>query len=161
MEYIYIGKFAGCHGLKGEIKLKTDFEYLDKVFKENFCFYMGNEKEKEKFLKSRYHNGYYLVTFKSLDTKDLVSKYINKKVYVLKEDLSLDKDELVYEDYIGLDSYYDKKYLGKVEDIVCYGGGNYVFEIEKILIPFNKHFIDKVTSKEIYFKNLEGFFDEN
>lgn len=161
MNYIYIGKFAGCHALKGEIKLKTDFEYLDKVFKENFHFYIGENKNKEKFLKCRYHNGYYLITFKNLETKELVSKYINKKVYVKKEDLSLNENELVYEDYIGLSSYYNEKYLGKIEDIVNYGGNNYVFQINEILIPFNKHFIDKVTSKEIYFKNLEGFFDEN
>ena len=164
MDYVYVGKFAGCHALKGEIKLKTDFEYLDKILVKDFNFYIGKDKNKEVLVNNRYHNGYYLMLFKDLDSIDKVSKYINQKVYVLKDDLNLDENELVYEDYIGLSCYYNNKLFGEINDIVCYGGGNYVFSIKsdkEILIPFNKHFIDKVTSKEIYFKNLEGFFDED
>ena len=164
MKYIYVGKFAGCHALKGEIKFKTDFEYLEKILIKDFAYYIGKEKNKEVLINNRYHNGYYLMLFKNLDSIEKVEKYINQKVYVLKDDLKLDKDEFLYEDYIGLSCYYDNKVFGEVEDIVCYGGGNYVFLIKgtkEILIPFNKHFIDKVTSDDIYFKNLEGFFDED
>ena len=164
MEYIYIGKFAGTHALKGEIKLKTDFEYLDKILTKDFTYYIGKNKNKETLNSFRYHNGYYLMKFNNLENIDLVSKYINEKVYVIKEDLHLKENELVYEDYIDLNCYYNDKNFGIIKDIVCYGNNNYVFQIKgnkEILIPFNNNFIEKVTEKEIYFKNLEGFFDEN
>ena len=44
MEYIYVGQINGTHGLKGELKLKSNFKYKDKILKENFNFYIGKEK---------------------------------------------------------------------------------------------------------------------
>ena len=31
-DYIYIGKIVNTHGLKGEIRIISDFEFKDKVF---------------------------------------------------------------------------------------------------------------------------------
>ena len=33
MEKIYIGKITSTHGIKGELKIKSNFEFKDKVFK--------------------------------------------------------------------------------------------------------------------------------
>ena len=33
--YVYIGKLNGAHGLKGELKFKSDFLYLDRVLKKD------------------------------------------------------------------------------------------------------------------------------
>ena len=33
MKIIYLGKFVNTHGLKGEIRIISDFEYKDEVFK--------------------------------------------------------------------------------------------------------------------------------
>ena len=32
MKEVYIGKIVSTHGIKGEIKIISDFEYKDKVF---------------------------------------------------------------------------------------------------------------------------------
>ena len=37
MDYIYIGEIVNTHGLKGEIRIKSNFPYKDKVFQ------LGNE----------------------------------------------------------------------------------------------------------------------
>ena len=33
MGRVYIGKVVSTHGIKGEVKILSDFEYKDKVFK--------------------------------------------------------------------------------------------------------------------------------
>ena len=165
MNYVYVGKFVGTHGLKGELKLKSSFIYKDKVLIPGFCFYIGFSKEKVKLLSFRFHNGTYLVTFENLCDIDLVEKYKNQEVYVLREDLSLTDNEFVFEDYIGLDCYNGDSFLGKVVDIVDCGLENYVFHImgsKDILIPLNDKFIDSVIlNDKIVFKDVEGLIDAN
>ena len=41
MEYVYIGKIVSTHGIKGEIKIISDFDYKDKVFKKGINIYIG------------------------------------------------------------------------------------------------------------------------
>ena len=36
MKYIYIGDVVNTHGLKGEVRLISNFEYKKRVFKKNF-----------------------------------------------------------------------------------------------------------------------------
>ena len=33
MKDVYVGKIVSTHGIKGEVKILSDFEYKDKVFK--------------------------------------------------------------------------------------------------------------------------------
>lgn len=164
MNYICVGKFFGTHALKGEIKFNTKFLYLDKILKPGFCFYIGEAKNKETLKSFRYHKNNYLMLFNNLEDINLIEKYINKKVYVLKDDLELKDDEMLFEDYLNLNCYFNDKYFGKIDDVVDTGSGNYIFVIrdkKEILIPVNNNFIDKVTCDKIYFKNVEGFIDED
>ena len=162
MNYVYIGKFMGTHGLNGEIKFKSTFPYLDKVFKSGFSLYLGDNKEKVTFSSYRTNNKIYLVLLENINY-DRVSKYINFKVYVDKNDLKLEENSYVIEDFLNKEAFYKDKKLGIITDITDYGMGNLVINIEgdnNLLIPYNKDFIEKVSDK-IYFKNLEAFIDEN
>ena len=51
MNYINIGKTTSTHGLKGELKLKSSFLYIDSILKKDFTFYIGDSKEEVKLLK--------------------------------------------------------------------------------------------------------------
>ena len=42
-EYIYIGKIVNTHGIKGELRLLSDFKYKDKVFLENRKIYISED----------------------------------------------------------------------------------------------------------------------
>ena len=44
-EYIYIGKIVNTHGLKGEIRILSDFDFKDRVFVPGIKFYLGRKKE--------------------------------------------------------------------------------------------------------------------
>ena len=145
MNYVYVGKFVGTHGLKGELKLKSSFLYKDKMLKEGFCFYLGSIKKKVSLLNYRYHNGLYLLTFEGLLDINLVEDLKSEDVYVIRDDLGLNDGEYVFEDYIDLDSYDGDTFLGK-----------------EILIPLNDKFIDKVIlGDRIIFKEVEGLVDAN
>ena len=165
MKYIYIGKITSTHGLKGELKLKSSFIYIDRVLKPNFSFFIGDTKEKVNLLKYRFHNGTYLLTFKEYEDINLVEDFRNKEIYVSREDIELREDEFLFDDYIGLTAYYNETVLGKVKDIINCGNNNYVFDIigdKEILIPVNKKFIDKVIiNDKIVFKEVEGLINAN
>ena len=62
MEYIYIGKIVNTHGIKGEIKVISEFEYKDYVFKSGNYIYIGNKYEKEKIVTYRHHKIYDMIT---------------------------------------------------------------------------------------------------
>ncbi len=165
MNYVYVGKFVGTHGLKGELKLKSSFLYKDKILVSGFCFYIGESKDKVKLVKYRFHNGIYLMTFDNLLDINLVEKYKSADVYVLRDDLSLNDNEFVFEDYIGLKCYFNDLYLGIVNDIIDGGNGNYIIQIigdKEVLIPLNDNFIDKVMlNDKIVFKEVEGLINAN
>ncbi len=164
MDYIYVGKFNGTHGLKGEIKFVTNFKYIDRILAEGFNYYIGSNKNKENLLSYRNHNGIYLMKYKNLEDIDLIKKYVNEKVYVLKDDLNLNNTEHVIEDYLNLECFYKEKSIGIVEDVIDAGNGNYILQVvrdKETLIPLNDHFIDKIDKNIIYIKNGEGLIDEN
>ena len=46
MEYIYLGKIVNTHGIKGEIRILSDFRYKEKVFIKYFPIYIGKKHEK-------------------------------------------------------------------------------------------------------------------
>ena len=57
MEYVYVGRINGTHGLKGELKLISDFLYKDKVFNKGFNFFVGNCDSHGKNYSILYKNG--------------------------------------------------------------------------------------------------------
>ena len=46
MDYINIGKIVNTHGIKGELRILSDFKFKDRVFVTGFNFYIGKEKIK-------------------------------------------------------------------------------------------------------------------
>ena len=47
IKYIFIGRIVNTHALKGEVRIISDFEFKDKIFKENTFLYIGENKDKE------------------------------------------------------------------------------------------------------------------
>ena len=155
MEYVYIGKLVNTHALKGEVKIISNFEYKDKAFVKGKHFYIDNEKVT--INSYRHHKIFDMVTFKEYDYINDVLKFKGKKVYMDKEELDLKKDDLLFSDYIGLDGYYNDKFIGKISDIIV-NNGYKLFYVSGKYIPFNKEFIENVDikNKKIIFKGVDG-----
>lgn len=157
MEYVCIGKLVNTHGIKGEVKLLSNFEYKDKAFVVGMNFYIGEDKEKVTVNSYRHHKVFDMVTFKEYNYINDVLKFKGKLVYVLKPDLALDNNSILDRDYIGMNAYYEGVLVGKVNDIIDNNGYKLML-IGTKYVPFNKEFISSVsvTKKELILKNVEG-----
>ena len=157
MEYVCIGKLVNTHGIKGEVKLRSNFEYKDKAFVVGMNFYIGEDKEKVTVNSYRHHKVFDMVTFKEYNYINDVLKFKGKLVYVLKPDLALDNNSILDRDYIGMNAYYEGVLIGKVKDIIDNNGYKLML-IGTKYVPFNKEFISSVsvTKKELILKNVEG-----
>lgn len=157
MEYVCIGKLVNTHGIKGEVKLLSNFEYKDKAFVVGMNFYIGEDKEKVTVNSYRHHKVFDMVTFKEYNYINDVLKFKGKLVYVLKPDLALDNNLILDRDYIGMNAYYEGVLVGKVKDIIDNNGYKLML-IGTKYVPFNKEFISSVsvTKNELILKNVEG-----
>lgn len=145
-KYIYLGRIVNTHGIKGELRLLSDFEKKELVFKKDFPIYIGQVKQKEIITNYRTHKEFDMVTLKGYTNINEVLKYKGEKVYINKEDLHLKEEEYLYAELIGLFIYENEEKLGIVKNIV-YNKSNILLYIEgekNFYIPLNQEFIKKV-----------------
>lgn len=159
MEYIYIGKITNTHGLKGEIKILSDFEFKNKVFIKDMPVYIGSNYDKKIINTYRKHQEYDMITLNNLIKIEDVLKYKGLNLYINKEDIKLDTH--LETDLIGFDVYMNN-YVGKVTEIVKGIKYNFLL-VNNTLIPNIKAFIKNVdiNNKRIDLNEWEGLFNEN
>jgi len=148
---ICLGKLVNTHGLKGEVRIISDFKYKSKVFKKGSHLFINDD---ELVINTyRVHKDYDMVTFDGVTTIDEVLKYKGKKVYIKKEDY--DFDGILNEDLIGLPVYGDGKLIGNVTDI--YKNVNQeLIVVGDILIPYVPAFIKSISKDKIEINVIEG-----
>ncbi len=148
-DLIYIGKITSTHGIKGELKIKSDFEYKDRVFQKNFTIYI---KEEPHIITSyRQHKQYDMITIDKIYDINEIYKYVKEDVYIKKEDLKLNKLEYLYQDLIGLEIIEENTLYGKVKDI----RKNPIPLLEvvgknKFFIPLVDEYIEKIDIEKGY-----------
>ena len=163
-EYIYIGKIVNTHGIKGEIRILSDFEKKDSVFVAGMPIYICRKKEKEIIKSYRHHKNFEMITMEGYNDINEVLKYKGLYVYIKKEDLKLKDDEYLESDMIGLNVYVDGKLVGEVKDIYD-SGNNKVMTIhvdnKDVYIPYQKEFISNVDikNKKIVVTPIKGMFE--
>ena len=154
MKFINIGKIVNTHGIKGELRILSDFKYKDKVFKKDFKFYIGKDKEELIVNSYRHHKIFDMVTFNDLNDINLVLKYKGKEVYINEEDLDLD-GEIYIDNLIGYKVMVGDKDIGVVTDVM-HMKANDILRVNDILIPYVKEFILKIEDNTIYVKDVGG-----
>ena len=158
MKYVYIGKIVNTHALKGEVRIISNFEYKDRVFKKGIKVYLGQFKDEEEIETYRPHKQFDMVKFVGIDYINDVLKYKGDGVYVDEEILNLKEDEILESELVNMEVYLDNKSIGKIEEYRN-DNGNKVIRVNDRFIPFNKDFISKIdkSSKIIHMKNIEVF----
>lgn len=156
MEFINIGKIVNTHGIKGELRILSDFRHKDKVFKIGMKFYVGKEKEEFIVNSYRFHKIFDMVTFKGFNNINDVLYLKGRQVYINKEDLVLDDGEVYIEDLIGYDVIIGEKVLGKVTGVMYNSKANDNLKVGDVLIPYVKDLIIKIEDNKIYFKEIGG-----
>lgn len=155
MNFVYIGVIVNTHALKGEVRIISDFEYKDRVFKIKNSLYIGDLKSHEEIESYRVHKNYDMVKFKGINNINDVLKYKGKKVYVLRNNLNLKSDEYLESDLIGLNAIFEGKEIGIITDIIN-NNGYKLIKINDKLIPLKTNFIEKVNieKNEVILKNV-------
>jgi len=164
MDWIYIGDIVNTHGLKGEVRLLSDFEYKKEAFQKGKKIYIGRKKEEVTIKSHRVHKEYNMFTFEDLDDINDVIIYKGEKAYMKREDIII--DGYFSEDIIGLEAYSNEKKIGnvslimksKAHDILVITDGE-----KKHLIPYIDEFIEKIDleEKKIFINVVEGLLNED
>ncbi|MBE6154137.1 MAG: 16S rRNA processing protein RimM [Firmicutes bacterium] len=159
MEYVYIGKIVNTHGIKGEIRILSNFDKKEIVFMPGFKIYIGNTKEENIIISYRKHKNFDMVKLKGIDDINEVLKYKGFKVYVNRDDLNLNNNEYVLDDLLSLNIISNNKNYGIVENIFD-NNGNVLLAIKfekNYYIPYNSDYIKEVDlqNKIIYVNNVE------
>ena len=164
MKYVLIGKIVNTHGLKGEVRILSEFKYKNKVFKEGMKIYIGKDKICEEINGYRHHKIFEMITMNGYDNINQILKYKGEYVFVNKEDVVLEVGEYLDEDIIGLKVFCDNRELGVVKRIDKHGINEIlvVKNLEKnYLIPYNFDIIMSINLNEkiMTVKNIVGLFD--
>ena len=164
MNYIYIGDIVNTHGLKGELRIISDFKYKEKVFKPEFKIYVGRQREELEIKTYRQHKNYDMVTLVDVNGIEEAIVYKGDSVYINRNDIEI--DGYFDEDLIGLEAYTDDKYVGNVNDILKNKANDILVitsEDKRFLVPNISKFIVNVDleNKRININNVKGLFDEN
>lgn len=131
MEKIRIGKYVNTHGIKGEIRIKSNFEYKDKVFK------VGNEIIIDKpyeITGYRIHKDYDMVTLKGVNSINDIINLKGMNVYI-ERDKYLNSDDYLDSDLLGFNAY-NNDFSLEVLNIRYLNNDKKLLDLGSKLIPF-------------------------
>ena len=152
MNKVFLGKYVNTHGIKGEIRIKSNFKYKDKVFK------IGNEIiiDKPYIINSyRVHKDYDMVTLIGINSINDIIHLINSSVYI-DRDKYLKFNEYLDEDLISFSVYSNDLEIGLVSDIRYLNNNKKLLVVKGKLIPFELIENIDLTNKKIYINYVEG-----
>lgn len=159
MNKVYIGKIVNTHGIKGEIRLLSDFPFKDKVF------VVGNnilvDDIEYKINSYRRHKMFDMITLDGYNNINDVLFLMKKKVYFDKDKLVLSDDEILDEDLIKFKVIDEDKSIGKITEIFMASSTNKILRVEfshEVLIPYNSPIIKSIDKekKEIHVSLIGG-----
>ena len=164
MKEVYLGKIVNTHGIKGEVRILSDFKYKNLVFIPGFKVYVGKKREELTIKSYRQHKNFDMVTFNSIDNINDVLRYKGDLIYIKREDIVV--DHYINEDILGFNVYSRDKLIGNVINIINNKAHDILVikrENKKYMIPFIDEFVDCVDIKsgKIYINEIEGLLDEN
>lgn len=143
MKLVKVGKIVNTHGIKGELRILSDFEFKSDVFVPGNTLYLGINKIKEEIKTYRHHKNYEMVTLGDYTNINEVLNYVGNNVYFDRDLLEVD---YLLDDLVGMDVSILGELFGKVREIV-YNGGRILLGItydKDYFIPYVNEFIVNV-----------------
>lgn len=156
-EMIYIGKTVSTFGIKGELKVISDFEYCDRAYQVNKKILINNIEHVISGI--RYHKNYVLLKIDNLNNINDILKYVGFNIYIKRIDLGLKGCEYLYKDLINSEVIDDDNTkLGKIIEVL--NGNNVLIKVKgskEFLIPLIDNYISKfdLNKKTLYTKNAK------
>lgn len=144
MNYLYVGKLVNTHGIKGEVRLISNFKHKDKIFIPNFKIYVGKQKKEYVIESYRKHKNFDMLIFKGFYDINLVEHLKGSFVYINKDDLKLDKNTYLAVDLIGFNVIINGKLVGVINDVLDTPANEVLVVNDKVMIPYVKAFIKEI-----------------
>ena len=133
---IRIGKYVNTHGIKGEIRILSDFSRKDLIFKKGFKIYI---KDNEFVINSyRKHKDYDMVTLEGINNINDIIDLKGNYVYIKREDINSFIDEDLYEYSVVVK---EKEY--KIINIIENKAHKILVLNNNVMVPYVPEFIDK------------------
>lgn len=166
MELI-IGKIVNTYGLKGELKVFSYSDFSKKRYqkgKKVILYSPEGEKVEVIIDTHKQVKGIDIISFKDMKDINLVEKYKNYEIRILKED-DLPNEYYYFVDLIGCKIMHKEKNIGIVIQVLD-SGNQHNLRIKKndgktFLYPFIGQFLKKVDieNKTIFINPLDGMLD--
>lgn len=158
---VLIGEIIGVFGIKGELKVRSESDFIDYRFRKNAKITTSNNKEYT-ITSMRVHKNNVLITVNELYDINMVQDLVGMKIYADDNDRPpLEASEYYLDDLIGLEVYNTEgEYLGNNNDMIEIPSG-YLMEIidkqkNRFLVPFVDEFVKSIDDKQIIIKEIEG-----
>lgn len=169
MDWLYVGKIANTHGLKGEVKILAATDFPEERFKKGNTLFLDVDGTKQGMTITTYrpHKQFHLVTFKGFENINLIEKYKGLKLYVHAEHVhDLSENEYYYHEIIGCEAIVDGESIGVIDDIFE-TGANDVWVIKRqgksdALIPYIESVVKEidVEAKRVVITPIPGMIDD-
>ena len=156
-EMIYIGKTVSTFGIKGELKVISDFEKCNKAYKIGNKILINNIEHVISGI--RYHKNYILLEIDDLKNINDILKYVGFNIYIKRMDLHLEENEFLYKDLINSDVIDDDgSNLGKIIEVEQ--GVNLLIKVKgskEFYIPYVDEYIISfdLNNKKLYTRNAK------
>ena len=159
MKLVHVGKVVTTHGIKGELRILSDFPYKDKVFVVGNNIIIDN---KTYTIQSyRVHKNFDMVTLNDYHNINDVLFLLKKDVYVDYDSLNLDDNEYLDEELMEYKVITEDGSVGKVLEIFMASQTNKIIRVlldKEYLIPMNSPMIIGINKdkREIYIRLMKG-----
>ena len=152
MNKVYLGKYVNTHGLKGEIRIKSNFPYKEKVFKiDNEIIIMDKVYQINSY---RIHKDYDMVTLKGINSINDIPFPKNTNVFI-ERDKYLTKKDYLDSDLIGF-IVYNSKLEREVLDIFYVNDNKKLIKTKEGYLPFELVKNIDLENKRILIEDVEG-----
>ena len=152
MNKVILGKYVNTHGIKGEIRIKSNFPYKSKVFVVNNEIIINDVSY---IIKSyRVHKGYDMVTLEGINSIDDIPFAKNTKVFIDRDKYLL-KNDYLDSDLIGF-IVYNSKLEREVTGIYYINDKKKLIETKEGYIPFELVKNIDLDNKRILIENVDG-----
>lgn len=162
---IKIGKLVNFHGVRGEVKIMSDSDFLEERFVPGKTVEINGEMLT--ISSYRTHKKFHMLTFEDVNNMNDITHLKGKDVYIEDDEgvLELAEHEYHVNDIIGLTviNLNDDSELGKISDVI-FTGANDVWVIEgnrEYLIPYIEDVVKTVDFERgiVEITPLEGLLD--
>ena len=149
MDEIFVGKLVNTRGLKGEVKVISQFERPESVFVKGRYLYINGRS----YVVTHVSNvkNFILLQFEGINNINDIEFLKGSDIYALRSDIIEDEHDYLYSDLIGFNVICKGEVNGTVTDYIN-SEVNPLLECERngktFFIPLNSDMIDEVNLEE-------------